>query len=68
MKKNLIALAVTALASAAAFAADDPGITAINELSEKATTYIGAAFGVAVLVTGGMWGIRMMKKAFGKAG
>lgn len=68
MKKDLTAFAVLALVSAAAFAADDPGVTAINELAGKATTYISAAFGVAVLVTGGMWGIRMMKKAFGKAG
>lgn len=46
----------------------DPGVTAINDLSTKATSYITAAFAVAVLVAGGFWGIRMMKKAFGKAG
>lgn len=46
----------------------DPGVAAINGLSDKASTYIAAAFAVAVLVAGGFWGIRMMKKAFGKAG
>lgn len=45
----------------------DPGVTAITDLSAKASTYITAAFGVAVLVAGGFWGIRMMKKAFGAA-
>jgi hypothetical protein len=45
----------------------DIGVTAIEGLSDKATTYITAAFGVAVLVAGGFWGIKMMKKAFSKA-
>jgi len=46
----------------------DPGVEAITALSSTAQTYITAAFGVAVLVAGGFWGIKMMKKAFGKAG
>ena len=49
-------------------AADDPGVAAITALSTTAQTYITAAFGVAVLVAGGFWGISMMKKAFSKAG
>lgn len=49
-------------------AATDLGVQAITDLSGTATSYIAAAFGVAVLVTGGFWGIRMMKKAFSKAG
>lgn len=47
--------------------AADPGVTAITDLQSKATTYITAAFGVAVLVAGGFWGIKMMKKSFGAA-
>ncbi|MNR75991.1 Phage major coat protein, Gp8 [compost metagenome] len=54
--------------SAMAAVGDDPGVDAINELSSKATLYIGAAFAVAVLVAGGFWGIKMMKKSFSKAG
>lgn len=46
----------------------DPGVTAIEGLAAQATTYITAAFAVAVLVAGGFWGIKMMKKAFSKAG
>ena len=61
----------TVLALTAPFAmaqeAGDPGVQAITDLSSKAQTYITAAFGVAVLVAGGFWGIRMMKKAFGAA-
>lgn len=45
----------------------DPGVQAIEGLSAKATTYIAAAFAVAVLVAGGFWGISMMKKAFSRA-
>ncbi|PUA19018.1 major coat protein [Glaciimonas sp. PCH181] len=45
----------------------DPGVAAITALSSTATTYIAAAFAVAVLVAGGFWGISMMKKAFSKA-
>jgi hypothetical protein len=37
-------------------------------LSAVGQTYITAAFAVAVTVAGGFWGIKMMKKAFGKAG
>jgi Phage major coat protein, Gp8 len=69
--RNAVALAVVAvLAAPAAFAqtaTPDAGVTAINDLSSKATTYISAAFAVAVLVAGGFWGIRMMKKSFGAA-
>lgn len=60
-------IAVGAMASGAVFAAD-PGVDAITALSTTAQTYITAAFGVAVLVAGGFWGIKMMKKAFSKAG
>ena len=56
------ALAGTALAHA------DAGTDAIDALATTATSYISAAFAVAVLVAGGFWGIKMMKKAFSKAG
>lgn len=62
-----LALVGVMVLSGAALAADDPGVTAINALSGTATTYITAAFGVAVLVAGGFWGIKMMKKSFGAA-
>jgi len=45
----------------------DLGVAAINGLKDTGTSYIAAAFGVAVLVAGGFWGISMMKKAFGAA-
>lgn len=68
-KINKVAVAVGALLiTGAAMAADDPGVVAIQGLSATAQTYITAAFGVAVLVAGGFWGISMMKKAFSKAG
>lgn len=69
MNKNIqrgLAL-VGALAFSGAAMADDPGVTAINALGATATTYITAAFTVAVLVAGGFWGIKMMKKSFGAA-
>lgn len=59
-------LASAALSSAAAHA--DAGTDAITALGSTATLYITAAFTVAVLVAGGFWGIKMMKKAFSKAG
>lgn len=43
------------------------GVEAIENLKGTATTYITAAFGVAILVAGGFWGITMMKKAFAKS-
>lgn len=59
---------VGALVTASGFAmADDPGVTAINGLAATATSYIAAAFAVAVLVAGGFWGIKMMRKSFNKA-
>jgi hypothetical protein len=67
IQRGLMAVGVL-VAAGSAVAADDPGITAINALSGTATSYITAAFAVAVLVAGGFWGIRMMKKAFSKAG
>lgn len=70
MKKNIqkgLLVVGAVAASASAFAAD-PGVDAITALSTTAQTYITAAFGVAVLVAGGFWGIKMMKKAFSKAG
>ncbi|QKY01414.1 hypothetical protein G3257_03475 [Janthinobacterium lividum] len=66
-KQALVAVSAVA-ATGAAFAAGDPGVEAITALSAQAQTYITAAFAVAVLVAGGFWGIKMMKKAFGKAG
>lgn len=45
----------------------DLGVQAIEALKDTGTSYIAAAFGVAVLVAGGFWGISMMKKAFGAA-
>lgn len=72
MKKTMLkvsalpALVLVTAGNAMAQAAD-PGVAAITDLSAKATTYIGAAFAVAVLVAGGFWGIRMMKKSFGAA-
>lgn len=67
IKKGLVAVGALVVAGSA-LAADDAGVTAINGLAAQATTYISAAFAVAVLVAGGFWGIKMMKKAFGKAG
>ncbi|MGX4644442.1 major coat protein [Massilia sp. SYSU DXS3249] len=60
-------LALSAPFAMAQTAETDLGVQAITDLSGKATTYITAAFGVAVLVAGGFWGIKMMKKAFGAA-
>ena len=71
MNKNIIrglALVGAVAVSGAALAVDDPGIAAITALSGQAGSYITAAFAVAVLVSGGFWGIKMMKKAFSKAG
>lgn len=70
MNKNIQRglVAVGAMVASGFALADDPGVTAITALSTTAQTYITAAFGVAVLVAGGFWGIKMMKKAFSKAG
>lgn len=70
MNKNLkrgLVVVGSALAAGSAMAAD-PGVDAITALSATATSYITAAFAVAVLVAGGFWGISMMKKAFSRAG
>ncbi|MGK5064178.1 major coat protein [Janthinobacterium sp. LB3P112] len=66
--KHALVAASTMVATGAAFAAGDPGVEAITALSAVGQTYITAAFAVAVTVAGGFWGIKMMKKAFGKAG
>ena len=69
MNKNIkfaVAAVVAMGVSVSAFAADD-GVAAITALSATAGTYISAAFGVAVIVAGGFWGIGMMKKAFSAA-
>lgn len=63
---NKIGTAV-ALLGASAVARADAGTDAITALGPVASTYIAAAFGVAILVAGGFWGIKMMKKAFGAA-
>ncbi|WGG50325.1 major coat protein [Rugamonas sp. DEMB1] len=69
IKKCLVTIgAIAASATSFVQAAGDPGVDAITALSAQATTYITAAFAVAVLVAGGFWGIKMMKKAFSKAG
>lgn len=70
MNKNIVRglLAVGAVAASAAASAADEGVAAINELGTQATAYITAAFAVAVIVAGGFWGIKMMKKAFSRAG
>jgi hypothetical protein len=71
MNKNIqrgLALVGVLVASGSAMAADDPGIAAIGALSATASSYITAAFAVAVVVSAGFWGISMMKKAFSKAG
>lgn len=69
MKKNIVrglvlvgSLALSAVASA------DEGSEAINALNAQAGAYITAAFSVAIVVAGGFWGIKMMKKAFSRAG
>lgn len=63
-----ITAGATALVGTSYALAVDQGVDAITALSATATTYIAAAFTVAVLVAGGFWGIKMMKKAFSKAG
>lgn len=61
-------VAVGAVAASAVASAQDEGVAAITALSGTATSYISAAFAVAVVVAGGFWGIKMMKKAFSRAG
>lgn len=77
MKKNLqskvvaFSTAAALLGASAVARADDAsttGVAAITALGATGTTYITAAFGVAIIVAGGFWGIKMMKKAFSKAG
>ena len=70
MNKNIIrGLAlVGAVAVAGVASAQEEGVAAISALSSTATSYITAAFAVAVVVAGGFWGIKMMKKAFSRAG
>ncbi|WP_290603508.1 major coat protein [Janthinobacterium sp.] len=71
MNKNILrglALVGAVAVSAGASAAGDDCVAAITALSGTASTYITAAFAVAVVVAGGFWGIKMMKKAFSKAG
>jgi hypothetical protein len=71
MNKNIIrglALVGAVVSAGAASAAGDEGVAAITALSGTATSYITAAFAVAVVVAGGFWGIKMMKKAFSRAG
>jgi len=70
MNKNVMrGLALVGAASFAGVAsAADDGAAAITALGTTATTYISAAFAVAIIVAGGFWGIKMMKKAFSRAG
>jgi len=67
LKRGLLAVGV-AVATSSAMAAGDPGVDAITALSATAQSYITAAFGVAVIVAAGFWGISFMKKAFSRAG
>lgn len=64
--KKVAVAAVSFVAAGAAMA--DQGSDAITALQTTGTTYITAAFGVSILIAGGFWGIKMMKKAFSKAG
>lgn len=70
MNKNILRglAAVGAVVAAGAASAQEEGAAAITALSGTASTYISAAFGVAIIVAGGFWGIKMMKKAFSRAG
>ena len=69
LKDRAAVATLLAIASTSSFAqtGTDQGVDAIEALSTKASTYIAAAFTVAVLVAGGFWGIKMMKKAFSAA-
>ena len=64
MKKHLAraGTAVTFLGLSAAARADT-GVDAITALGITGATYITAAFALAVIMTTGFWGIRLMKKA-----
>lgn len=53
-----------ALVGVMGLARADEGTDAIVALGTTAALYISAAFGVAILVSTGFWGIGMMKKAF----
>lgn len=67
--KHIGAVALSMAFAGAAMAADpDPGLDAISGLGARASTYIAAAAAAAVVVAGGFWGIKMMKKAFSRAG
>lgn len=70
MNKNISRglVLVGSIAVAGAASAQEEGVAAITALSGTATSYITAAFAVAVVVAGGFWGIKMMKKAFSRAG
>lgn len=69
MKDKAAVTALLLIGSASAFAQTTDGdtttigVAAINALKTSATSYITAAFGVAVLCAGGWWGIGMLKKA-----
>ncbi len=56
-------LLVVGIANAAA----DPVDTAITGLTAQATSYVADALGVALVVAGGFWGIRVMKRAMSAA-
>ena len=66
--KRVLVAAGALVATGSAMAAGDPGVDAITQLSTTAQSYITAAFGVAVIVAAGFWGISFMKKAFSRAG
>jgi hypothetical protein len=53
IQRGLVAVGALAM-SASAFAVDD-GVAAITALSATGSTYISAAFAVAVVVAGGFW-------------
>lgn len=63
--KNLLARAGVATSGLvlAGAAHADAGTDAIDALIPTANEYIAAAFGLAIVVAVGFWGIRMMRKA-----
>ena len=68
--KKVVAAVALMAATGLVMAADgdDPGLIAIQGLQTKASAYISAVIGVAVLVAGGFWSASFLRKAFARAG
>ncbi len=62
-----VAVVTGALVVGIANAAADPVDTAITGLTAQGTSYVADALGVALVVAGGFWGIRVMKRAMSAA-